>query len=118
MQTEMTDLRGVECVICSIGEGKVVSADRSVGLTIVSLDDGSELYCVNRAEILKRMMRHGITEAEANRVYHESFSEVVRMIRSGEEVEDIILDYRTGNPAWRTTRNILEEGLPLHCAFR
>lgn len=66
-------------------DGYVAQIDRDHGITIKDTDDDSDLFCLNKEQIIKRSeMKDTVKQ------YHEAFSCIMEQIQKGEITHDAI----------------------------
>jgi hypothetical protein len=75
--SEIKELIGKEIVSDEGVECYVVHADREIGITIHEMVDDTEVFCLNKKEFLALPIRN------ANRLYHEVFTIMIKMIEEG-----------------------------------
>lgn len=116
MPTRMKDIIGLEVKLDSGIDGYVTHADRTKGITIHSIDTDQETYCVNKQDLINKLKSFGHPEAVANRIYHEMFTAIVKMILSG-YVTNVRFSYR--EPSWEIIHILrTETGKVMAYAFK
>lgn len=84
--TTMTRLLGLPCQDHEGRECFVAQADRTIGITIKTVDEEQDSVCLNLKTLL-RLQDSGYSR----RVYHEAFSEIVRTVEAGGRVANLVI---------------------------
>jgi hypothetical protein len=108
-ETEMKELRGVECLVISEGRHVpcyVAHVDREKGITLYDFETDRKFFCYSKADF-HRFLKY----SARNRLYHVEFTKIVNAILHGDPIVC---------KSWNRRGEELEPspfGTPITCAF-